>query len=135
MEAKHSERYAKGLESLLTIDGDAGEAVVQRLGKLFPDMGRLMVEFGFGDVFSRPGLDLRSREIATLGGLIALGHSQPQLAVHTHAALNVGVTQEEILEIVLHMAVYTGFPAALNALFTVSGVFSERAARADACQA
>ncbi|WP_022662183.1 carboxymuconolactone decarboxylase family protein [Paucidesulfovibrio longus] len=126
----HSKRYEKGLEQLIALDGEAGEAVVQRLEKLFPDMGRLMVEFGFGDVFSRPGLDMRSREIATLGGLIALGHAQPQLAVHTHAALNVGVTQEEILEIVLHMAVYTGFPAALNALFTVSSVFAERDGKA-----
>jgi 4-carboxymuconolactone decarboxylase len=77
-------------------------------------------------VYSRPGLGLREREIATVAALTALGSAQPQLKVHIHGALNVGVTRTEVLEIILQMAVYAGFPAALNALFTTEAVFRER---------
>lgn len=85
-----------------------------------------MIEFPFGDVYSRPGLDLKSREIATIAALAALGNAQPQLKVHIFAALNVGCTQEEIIEVFIQMAVYAGFPAALNALFAAREVFAAR---------
>jgi 4-carboxymuconolactone decarboxylase len=64
---------------------------------------------------SRPGLDRRSRQLATIAALTALGHA-PQLEVHIRGALNVGCTRQEIVEVILQMAVYAGFPAAINAL-------------------
>ncbi|MFX8203601.1 carboxymuconolactone decarboxylase family protein, partial [Acinetobacter baumannii] len=79
-----------------------------------PDLGRYIVEFGFGDVYSRPGLTLREREIATIAALTALGNAAPQLKVHIAAGLNVGLTRQEITETILQMALYAGFPAALN---------------------
>ena len=124
------ERYERGLELLKTIDGRAGEDVVNTLGQAHPDMARMMVSFAFGDVYARPGLSLRERELVTLGALTALGHARPQLKVHLHAALNVGLTQEEIREVMLHMAVYAGFPAALNGLFAACEVFEERKEKA-----
>ncbi|STV97062.1 carboxymuconolactone decarboxylase [Klebsiella michiganensis] len=75
------------------------------------------MSFPFGDIYARPGLDLRSREIATIAALTALGNAAPQLKVHIAAGLNVGLTQEEITEVIMQMAVYAGFPAALNGLF------------------
>lgn len=119
-------RYERGLKNLAAIDGDAGQRVIDALADIAPDFSRLLIEFPFGDVYDRPGLDLRSREIATVAALAALGHARPQLEVHVHAALNVGVSRAEIVEILMQMAVYAGFPAALNALFAAKQVFSER---------
>jgi 4-carboxymuconolactone decarboxylase len=82
-----------------------------------------LVEFPYGDIYTRPGLDLKSREIATIAALTALGNATPQLKVHVHAALNVGCSQEEIVETIMQMAVYAGFPAALNGLFAAREVF------------
>lgn len=70
------------------------------------------------------GLDLRSREIATVAALTAMGNAAPQLKVHIGAALHVGLTQDEIVEVIMQMAVYAGFPAALNGLFAAKEVFA-----------
>ncbi len=83
----------------------------------------MLIEFGFGDIYSRPQLDLRAREIATIAALAALGNAQPQLKIHIEAALNVGCTRDEIVEVFMQMALYAGFPAALNALFAAREVF------------
>ncbi len=118
------DKLQRGLAKLKEIDGEAGEAVIQALQEISPDMARLTIEFGFGEIYSRPGLDLRSREIATVAALTALGNAIPQLKVHIKAALNVGCTKDEIIEIIIQMAVYAGFPAALNAMFAAKEVFS-----------
>jgi len=117
-------RFARGLRALTAIDGEGGEKVVAALADIAPDFARMLVEFPFGDIYTRPGLDLRSREIATVAALTALGNAAPQLKVHIHAALNVGVTRTEIVEIIMQMAVYAGFPAALNGLFAAKEVFA-----------
>ncbi|HEY4351314.1 MAG TPA: carboxymuconolactone decarboxylase family protein [Paraburkholderia sp.] len=117
------DRYARGWDKLKEIDGAAGEKVLASLAPIAPDFARLLIEFPFGDIYSRPKLDLRSREIATIAALAALGNAQPQLKVHIEAALNVGCTRDEIVEVFMQMAVYAGFPAALNALFAAREVF------------
>ena len=126
MERLVDDRYARGWNKLKEIDGDVGERVIAALAPIAPDFGRLLVEFGFGDIYSRPQLDLKSREIATIAALAALGNAQPQLKVHIEAALNVGCTRDEIVEVFMQMAVYAGFPAALNALFAAHEVFARR---------
>ena len=120
------ERYQRGLRRLAEIDGEAGERVVRALEGIAPDLARYLVEFPFGDVYSRPGLDLRSREIATVAALTALGNARPQLEVHLHAALNVGCSRGEVVEVLIQMAVYAGFPAALNGIDAARKVFAER---------
>ncbi|HBX8399669.1 TPA: carboxymuconolactone decarboxylase family protein, partial [Klebsiella pneumoniae] len=119
-----SERYIIGQEMLQRVDGKGGEAVVESLRDIAPDFARYLIEFPFGDIYARPGLDLRSREIATIAALTALGNAEPQLKVHIAAGLNVGLTQEEITEAIMQMAVYAGFPAALNGLFAARAVFA-----------
>lgn len=121
-----NERYEKGLKKLQEIDGEAGQKVIDSLASIAPDLAKYTIEFPFGDVYQRPGLDLKSREIATVAALTALGHCLPQLNVHINGALNVGCTPEEIIEIIIQMAVYAGFPAALNAMFVAKEVFQER---------
>jgi len=121
-----NERYARGTLRLAEVDGEAGQQVIAALKDVAPDLGHYVIEFGFGDVYSRPGLDLRTRELATVAGLVALGHAQPQLKVHVNGALNVGCTPAEVVEMIIQMALYAGFPAALNAMFTAKQVFAER---------
>lgn len=120
-------RYEKGLAKLQEIDGNAGAQVVNSLRDIAPDFARYLIEFPFGDIYSRPGLDLRSREIAVVAALTALGNAAPQLKVHIQGALNVGVSRDEIVEVMMQMAVYAGFPAALNGLFAAKEVFAARA--------
>ena len=121
--ATSEDRYERGWRKLGEVDGDAGQRVVDGLRDIAPDLGRYIIEFAFGDLYSRPGLDLRSREIATVAALTAMGNAAPQLKVHIHAALNVGVSKEEILEVILQMSAYAGFPAALNAVGVAKEVF------------
>ncbi len=120
----HSERYATGLNMLRQVDGKGGEAVLENLRDIAPDFARYLIEFPFGDIYARPGLDLKSREIAVVAALTALGNASPQLKVHIAAALHVGCTREEIVEVIMQMAVYAGFPAALNGLFAAREVFA-----------
>jgi 4-carboxymuconolactone decarboxylase len=117
-------RYERGLRALAEIDGHGGQKVVDALAGIAPDFARYIVEFSFGDIYSRSGLDLKSREIATIAALTALGNAQPQLKVHIQAGLNVGLTRGEIVETIIQMAVYAGFPAAVNGLFAAREVFA-----------
>lgn len=118
------QRYDRGLARLREVDGLAGEHVVDSLADIAPDFARYLIEFPFGDIYCRPGLDLRSREIAVVAALTAMGNAAPQLKVHLRAALNVGVTRDEIIEVIMQMAVYAGFPAALNGLSAAREVFA-----------
>jgi 4-carboxymuconolactone decarboxylase len=122
-------RYERGWKKLREIDGKAGEHVIQDLQSIAPDFARYLIEFPFGDIYSRPGLDLKSREIAAVAVMTALGNAQTQLKVHIHAALNVGCTREEIVEVIMQTAVYAGFPSALNAMSVANEVFQELAAQ------
>jgi 4-carboxymuconolactone decarboxylase len=126
MKMETQERYRRGWEKLKEIDGEAGELVIDSLKDIAPDFARYVIEFGFGDIYSRPGLDLKSREIAVVAALTAMGTATPQLKVHIHGALNVGCTRQEVVEVIMQMAVYAGFPAALNGLFAAKEIFNER---------
>ncbi len=123
---KENDRYQKGWEKLKEVDGEAGERVIESLKDIAPEFARLLIEFSFGDIYSRPGLDLKSREIAVVAALTALGNATPQLKVHIRGALNVGCTEQEIVEIMMQMAVFAGFPAAINGLYAAKEVFAER---------
>ncbi|MRX35300.1 carboxymuconolactone decarboxylase family protein [Aminobacter sp. MDW-2] len=126
MDNNNESRFERGTRALSDIDGEGGRKVVDSLADIAPDFARYIIEFPFGDIYSRPGLDLRSREIATIAALTALGNAAPQLKVHIQAGLNVGLSRDEIVETIMQMAVYAGFPAALNGLFAAREVFQEK---------
>ncbi|AIW13868.1 carboxymuconolactone decarboxylase family protein [Vibrio tubiashii] len=119
-------RFELGLEQLDKIDGKAGRNVIESLEDVCPDLAKFIIEYPFGDIYTREGLDIKSREIATVAALTALGNCAPQLKVHLHAALNVGCSEEEIKEVILQMSVYAGFPAALNGMFAFKEVLAEK---------
>lgn len=124
--ALQSEKFKKGLKKLKEIDGEAGGKAIESLKDVSPDLAQYIIEYAFGDIYSRPELDLRSREIATIAALAALGFATPQLKVHINAGLNVGLSETEIKEIIIQMSVYAGFPVALNAMNAAKEVFNTR---------
>jgi 4-carboxymuconolactone decarboxylase len=101
-------RFDFGMSMLQKVDGSAGVEVVTSLG----DLGKLVAEV-FGDIYGREGLSLREREIATIAMLTVLGR-EPQLKVHVHAGLHIGLTPKEIEEVIIHTVPYAGFPTAIN---------------------
>lgn len=119
-------RFDIGWDALSRIDGHAGEQVISALANVAPDLGRFIIEFGFGDIYTRPGMTLLQRELITVGALAALGTASPQLKVHVHGLLNVGGTREQLIEAVIHVAAYAGFPAAINAMLAAKDVLDER---------
>jgi 4-carboxymuconolactone decarboxylase len=121
-----NERYEKGIETLNGISGHAVERINDLLGDICPDMAKLVIEFPYGDIYSRPGLDLKSRELITIASLTTLGYAKEQLKAHIDNALNVGCAKDEIVEVIMQMAIYAGFPAALNGLFAAKEVFEEK---------
>lgn len=122
----NDERFDHGRQVLDAVDGEAGQRVIESLRDIAPDLGRHVIEYGFGDVYSRPGLEPQQRQLVTLGMLTALGGCEAQLEVHVNASLNVGLSTSEIVEALIHSAVYCGFPKALNAVFVARSVFEQR---------
>jgi len=122
-------RYRRGLATARKLDPEGAERLEAALKEVAPDLYRHIIEFAFGDILSRPGLDPKTREIATVSALASLGNAQPQLRYHLNAALNVGCTRAELTEVMMQMAVYAGIPAALNALYLAKDVFAERDAK------
>ena len=116
-----SDRYERGLKQMAEVYGVDGGEVVAPLH----DLGRYMVEFPYGDIYSRDGLASRDREIATTAMLTALGGREPQLRVHFAAALNVGLTADELEEIIIHTVTFAGFPTAINALNVLRDFLSQ----------
>ena len=120
------ERFEHGLKILERVDGEAGQRVVDALSDINPELGHQIVAWAFGDIYDRPGLAPRDRQLVTLGMLTALGGCETQLEVHVNAALNVGLSSEQIIEALLHSAVYCGIPKAMNATLVAKKVFGER---------
>jgi 4-carboxymuconolactone decarboxylase len=126
MSAIESERFRRGWERLIEVDAEGGEQVIESLQTVAPDLSRYVVEFAYGDIYVRPVLDLRRRQLVTISALTTLGGAEPQLEVHVNAGLNVGLTAREIVEAMMHCIPYTGFPRVLNAIFVAKRVFEER---------
>lgn len=109
------ERYRRGVHVLQRLSGETIEQVTNKVAEIAPDFARMTIEFPFGDLYSRGALDLATREVAAISALAALGRI-PQLRVHVAAALNLGMSREEVVEILMQVSIYAGFPTALNAL-------------------
>ena len=111
-----SSRRERGLRQLTETVGVQGGQVLNQLVAFSPDLTRFIVDFAYGDIISREGLDARTRALVVVAALAAIGNAQPQLETHVGSAINSGCTREEILEVLLVVAVYAGFPAALNGM-------------------
>lgn len=123
-----SDRFQKGWDKLAEIHGDKnrGQQVLDSLKDIAPDLPKFIIEFGYGDIYARPGLDIKTRQLATVAALTALGTAPNELKVHIHGALNVGCSREEVVEVILQMTLYAGFPATLNGIHVAKEAFAER---------
>lgn len=119
-------RLDRGLAQLQAIDGEAGQKVIDSLANIAPDLGKFIIEFAFGDIYTRGELNLQERELITLSSLLTAGGCEPQLTVHIHAALNVGIAPQKVIETFMQCIPYVGFPRVLNAVFAAKKVFEER---------
>jgi 4-carboxymuconolactone decarboxylase len=124
--AQANNRYDRGIETLKRVGGKDYDRAIRPLEAFSPALAKMLVEHGFGDVVSRPGLDLKQREIVIVAALTAIGSVRPALKFHIHGMLNVGCTPQEVVETVLHAVVYAGFPAAQDGMTIAREVFKER---------
>lgn len=123
------DRYERGWERLRELAGEHGERVIEGVRDVSPDLARYVVEFGYGDVYSRQGLPDRERQLTAIAALTALGGAEPQLEYHIGIALNVGVPPGDIVETIVHCAPFVGFARALNAARSARRVFASRGVR------
>lgn len=100
------------------------QALENRYGHLLPGLAESVVDFAYGRQYARAGLPLRDRYIATIAALAALGgQTAPQLKINIEGGLKAGLSKEEISEVIWQMALYGGFPSAINALNSALEVF------------
>ncbi|WP_043719869.1 carboxymuconolactone decarboxylase family protein [Kutzneria sp. 744] len=119
-------RFDRGMALFNEVSGGQGQAVLDSLADVSPELAYQTVAWGFGEIYSRPQLPPRDRQLVTIGMLTALGGCEAQLRVHVNTSLNVGLTPAEIVEAMLQAAGYCGFPRALNATAVAKAVFAER---------
>ncbi len=122
------ERYEQGRKRLSELAGEHGESVMAALEEVSPDLARYVIEFGYGDIYSRPTLDDHARQLAAISALSAMGGAEPQLEYHIGIALNVGVPPGQIVETIVFLSPFVGFARTLNAVRSVKRVFASRAA-------
>jgi 4-carboxymuconolactone decarboxylase len=122
-----SERFERGAKKLNELVEGGDLALLANLETVSPDLGRYALEFIFGDLYSRPGLDLKTKQLLTITILASQGNAnKPQLAYHINAALNIGITRQEIIDVMIHVAGYSGFPCAMNGTITAKEIFEYR---------
>jgi 4-carboxymuconolactone decarboxylase len=126
MSTEQSDRFGRGWERLMEVDAEGGERVIESLRDVAPDLGKYVVEFAYGEIYQRPVLDLRQRQLVTISALTTLGGAEAQLEFHVNAGLNVGLTAREVIEAILHCIPYVGFPRVLNAVLVAKRVFEKR---------
>jgi len=118
-------RYSTGMQVRRSVLGDAyvdrANAGITPLNEEFQD---LITRYAWGEIWSRPGLSRHARSLITIAMLVALNCSD-ELRLHVRAAINNGVTQGQIKEVLLHSAIYCGVPAANTAFRIAAEVFAE----------
>ncbi|MFJ5768945.1 carboxymuconolactone decarboxylase family protein [Psychrobacillus sp. NPDC093180] len=121
---ENNKRYEAGKQAMEELFSQEVRTGMEEMKKVSPDLWEMIVSFGFGDLYSRKTLSFAQREIITLTTLITQG-AFDQLRVHLQAALNVGLSKEEIIEIIIHCAGYVGFPKAVHAMGIAGEIFKE----------
>jgi len=120
------DRYKKGMEILKITNKGAIEDLFKGLEDIAPDLGRFVVEFPYSEIYTREAVDLKTRELVTVAALTAIGTAELQLKDHINAALNVDNSPEEIIEVIMQMSAYAGFPAAINGVMVAKEVFKRK---------
>lgn len=117
----NDEAYARGRARFLEVHDEKALAAVEGLG----DLGRHIVEFVYGEMYTKPALTDRDRELGAVVALVATGRSS-QIPQHLRAALKAGLTPDELREAIMLTATIAGFPPAMNAMSTLKSVLAEQ---------
>lgn len=126
VEVKNGKRlFFNRTRKLAKVDGEGGKKVIASLKNIAPDVGKYIIEFAFGDIYNRPSLDLKQREMITITALLIQGDTIPQLKVHIQGSLNVDLTQEESIETFIQCIPYIGFLRVLNAINVAKEVYED----------
>ena len=118
-------RLEAGKKTFEKVTGDVGEKFLDNLKEVAPDFADYLVEFPYGVIYSRPGFDIKTRELIILSSLATQGNAAIELKAHIKIALNAGIAREQIIELFMQISVYAGFPAAVNAMLAAKDVFKE----------
>lgn len=118
-----NERYEKGAQLLKSKRPDEYENLTQGLARTAPDAAKYVIEFAYGDIWSRPNLELKTKALVTISCLASIGGAEPQLKSHIGGALKCGCTETEIIETLYQIIPYAGLPRALNAMKCANDVF------------
>lgn len=117
----------RGRAVVAEINPGLEQALAGKYDAHFPGFAETLIEFAYGRLYAREGLDLKTRQIATVAALTALGgQTGPQLRVNLEHALAAGASRRELLEVILQMAVYGGMPAAINGMNVAIALFEEQ---------
>jgi 4-carboxymuconolactone decarboxylase len=122
---KQNERLKKGIKNINRLVEGGDQRLLNGIGELSPDLANYVLEFIFGDLYNREGLDLKTKQIITITALAVLGNARPQLEYHIKAGLNIGLSRKEIIDIMTHISGYAGFPAALNGVNAAKEIFNK----------
>lgn len=108
---------------LATLNPSLPESLADDLGDFAPGIAELICDVAYGQLYNRPGLDLKTRQLATIAALTAMGgQTAPQLQANVRHAVAAGAEQHEIVEVIMQMLIYAGAPAVLNALWAAREV-------------
>jgi 4-carboxymuconolactone decarboxylase len=130
-----SDRYRRGIDIAEQLAADKlAHFVKSGVAEVAPDFARMVIEFAFGDIYARKNLDLKSRELVAIAALAASGNAGPQLRVHVESAESVGISKSEVVEIFMQIALYAGFPTALNALADCHDLLTDDDCVGDRCR-
>jgi len=130
-----SDRYRRGLDVAEKLAADKlAHFVKSGVAEVAPDFARMVIEFAFGDLYSRDGLDLKSRELIAIAALAVSGNAGPQLRVHVESAESAGISKVEIIEVLMQISLYAGVPAALNALADCHDLLTDDNCLAGSCR-
>ena len=119
------ERYERGMEVRRAVLGEEHvERATASATELTRDFQQLITRYAWGEIWSRPGLDRKTRSMLTIAMTAALGRID-ELRLHVRASRNTGVTRDEVKEVLMHVAVYAGVPAANTAFHHAAAVYRE----------
>lgn len=123
----HERGLSKLMEYTLRDSGASAThlKLAEDLKDIAPDVAKYIIEFGYGEIYSRPGLTNQQRALITISSLVSQG-TERELELHINTGLTAGLTSTEIVEGIVHLIPYTGFPRVLNALYVVKKVFAQR---------
>lgn len=121
-----SEKHKIGHETLNRLSEGTSEKVIKNYEKIAPDVSDYIMDFVFGEIYNRPKLDFKTRQVVTLTALLTQGDTDHQLQTHIKGAISFGWSEDELIEMFIQAIPYVGFPRVLNAINSAKRVFNQK---------